>query len=185
MSFPFKKPQDVRAFFSHAAFQKAELLQLTGGVLDLEISENGHELAASVQGSQSWPYDVEIRLKPDRHGRFNVSGTCSCPMGRNCKHVAAVLLEAINPSPDEKRAVKAAAAKAKPLELPPHIVSWLNKIGTVSRGDTYPPEVRQRLIYGVRAHADDGHAPYPVALVWSVRLRKDDSFADVFSKVEN
>ncbi|BAM90228.1 putative protein superfamily II DNA/RNA helicase domain [Bradyrhizobium oligotrophicum S58] len=190
MPLPFKKPRDVRAFFSHAAFQKAELLQISGSVADLDISEDGRELAASVQGSQAWAYDVEILLKPDKHGRVNVSGECSCPMRHNCKHVAAVLLEAIEQSSDMGPvetwpAKTAAAAKAKPLVLPPEIVSWLAKIGTVSRGDTYPAEVRQRLIYGVRVHTEAGQAPFPVALVWSVRLRKDDSFADVFSKVDN
>jgi hypothetical protein len=100
-SFPFKKPQDFRAFFSHAAFQKAEYLQLRGGVADLDVSEDGRELAAYVQGSQAWPYHVEIVLKPDKHGR----------------------------------------------------------------GDTYPAEVRQRLIYGVRVHAEGGQAPVPVVLV--------------------
>ncbi|WP_315799113.1 DEAD/DEAH box helicase [Bradyrhizobium sp. SZCCHNRI3043] len=187
MPLPFKKPQAIRSFFSHAAFQKAEHLQLRGGVLDLEISEDGRELAASVQGSQSWPYEVEIELARDKHGRLDVSGRCTCPMQHNCKHVAAVLLEAIEPSLEDDvdlRTPAKTARKASPLVLPPEIAAWLDKIGTVSRGDTYPPEVRQRLIYGVQPHSESGGAAYPVVRLWSVRLRKDDSFADVFSKVD-
>ncbi len=53
MPLPFKRPQAIRSFFSHAAFQKAEHIQLRGAVLDLDISDDGRELAASVQGSQS------------------------------------------------------------------------------------------------------------------------------------
>ncbi|MGC2774385.1 MAG: SNF2-related protein [Bradyrhizobium sp.] len=190
MSFPFKKPQDVRQFFSHAAFQKAEHLQIGGDVLDLEISEDGRELAASVQGSQSWPYDVEIALKSDERGRVIVASRCSCPMGNSCKHVAAVLIEAIEQSSDaegdDQQSIKAAAqAKPRSLVLPPEIVSWLNKIGKVSRGDAYPPEVRQRLVYGVRAHEEAGQSPYPVAMIWSVRLRNDDSFSDQVSRVDS
>ncbi|WP_284416156.1 MULTISPECIES: DEAD/DEAH box helicase [unclassified Bradyrhizobium] len=190
MSFPFKKLNAIRPFFSHAAFQKAEHLQVDGGVVDLEISEDGHELAAEVQGSQSWPYDVEIALKSDKNGRVAVASRCSCPMGHGCKHVAAVLIEAIerfsDAEVDDIRSTKAAAqAKPRALVLPPKIVSWLDKIGKISRGDAYPPEVRQRLVYGVRAHAEPGEAPYPIVLIWSVRLRKDDSFSDQVSRVDN
>jgi superfamily II DNA or RNA helicase len=192
MSYPFKKPQDFRAFFSHAAFQKAEYLQISGGVADLDMSEDGRQLTASVQGSQAWPYAVDVVLTADKHGRFKVSGECSCPMGYNCKHVAAVLLEALELSSDtgieDKRRVRGAASaaeKATPLVLPPEIVSWLSKFGAISRGDMYPAEVRQRLVYGVRALAEGGKVPFPVVLLWSVRLRKDDSFSDQFSRVEN
>ncbi|MGJ4950318.1 SNF2-related protein [Bradyrhizobium sp. HKCCYLS20291] len=188
MSLPFKKPQAIRSFFSHAAFQKAEHLQFSGCVSDLEISEDGRELAASVQGSQSWPYEVEIRLERDEYGRLDVSGKCTCPMNRNCKHVAAVLLEAIEPKledHEELRKLAKTAEKPSPLVLPPDIKLWLDKIGTSRRGDTYPPEVRQRLIYGVQAHAEAEGASYPVAQLWSVRLNKDDSFAGAFSKVDH
>jgi superfamily II DNA or RNA helicase len=188
MPLPFKKPGAIRSLFSHAAFQKAEHLQLRGCVSDLEISEDGRELAASVQGSQAWPYEVEIRLKRDEHGRLDVSGKCTCPMQRNCKHVAAVLLEAVVPSRDddmEQRTPAKAAGKASPLVLPPEIKLWLDKIGTNRRGDTYPPEVRQRLIYGVQPHAEAEGASYPVVQLWSVRLNKDDSVADAFLKVDH
>ncbi|MGJ4889520.1 SNF2-related protein [Bradyrhizobium sp. HKCCYLRH3099] len=186
MPLPFKKPGAIRPLFSQAAFQKAEVVQRSGGVLDLEISEDGLELAASVQGSQSWPYEVEIRLKPDKHGRVGVIGTCTCPMQFNCKHVAAVLLEATEPPEDDDDDLKTRAKpeKASRVVLPPEISAWLNKIGAVSRGDSYPPAVRQRLIYGVQPHSESGGAPFPVVRLWSVRLGKDDSFASAFAKVD-
>lgn len=190
MPLPFKRPQAIRSFFSHAAFQKAEHIQLRGAVLDLDISDDGRELAASVQGSQSWPYEVEIRLERDQHGRLDVSGTCTCPMQHNCKHVAAVLLEAIEPSENDldqgtpPRAAGKTAGQAGTVVLPPEISAWLNKIGADSRGDSYPPAVRQRLIYGVQPHSEPGGAPFPVVRLWSVRLGKDDSFASAFAKVD-
>lgn len=198
MALLVSKPQHFRSFFSHAAFAKAEVLHLDGAVFDLEVSEDGRELAAGVQGSQRWAYNVDIKLTRRQDGSVNVAGNCTCPMGHNCKHVAAVLLEAIaDPDDDDDDDVSATITqtkraqkekKAKPLVLPPEIDAWLGKFGKsskVDRGEAYPPQLRQRLIYGLRVHAEAGQAPCPAVTLWSVRLGKDDRFSDQRFRIDN
>jgi superfamily II DNA or RNA helicase len=50
-------------------------------------------LLARVQGAQAAPYDVAISWAA-RNGRFQLNGRCSCPIGTNCKHVAAAMVQA-------------------------------------------------------------------------------------------
>nr|WP_061122510.1 DEAD/DEAH box helicase [Caballeronia catudaia] len=51
------------------------------------IAWSGPMLSARVTGTQPEPYDVEISFDGRRP-----SGSCSCPVGYQCKHVAATLL---------------------------------------------------------------------------------------------
>ncbi|MDR5814470.1 DEAD/DEAH box helicase [Caballeronia sp. LZ033] len=52
-----------------------------------DISWEGNILRAQVKGTQARPYAVEISLHEERP-----HGYCSCPVGHECKHVAATLL---------------------------------------------------------------------------------------------
>jgi superfamily II DNA or RNA helicase len=59
-----------------------------------EVSDmywHGHVLSASVQGTESDPYQVDVSFK-DKDGVLTVRGNCSCFVGFNCKHAAATLL---------------------------------------------------------------------------------------------
>jgi superfamily II DNA or RNA helicase len=56
----------------------------------------GDSLTARVKGTQRTPYSVEIYFD----GRFQ--GYCSCPVGVNCKHVAATLLANLGDSLEPK-----------------------------------------------------------------------------------
>jgi superfamily II DNA or RNA helicase len=178
------KSQHIKPFFNAATFEKARDLHRNRRVLDLEVAADGHQIAASVQGSENWPYDVEIKLKPRSDGGVNVSGTCSCPMGHNCKHVAAALLEALaNRPPESERGQKPPMQSAPVLSA--EINAWLEALGKVGRGETYPDDVRQRLLFRLQRHGGANEAPYAVASLLSVRLRKDDSFSDQVHNVTN
>lgn len=48
-------------------------------------------LFAEVKGSETLPYHVDIVFHEDKKG-LRAMGRCSCPVGSNCKHVAAALL---------------------------------------------------------------------------------------------
>ncbi len=54
---------------------------------------SGQAVGATVQGSGTQTYRVNIVLEPSKHARSNIIGTCSCSMGFNCRHVAAVLYQ--------------------------------------------------------------------------------------------
>jgi len=51
-------------------------------------------LAGLVQGSRSKPYDVRVQFF-ERSASDWIEGQCSCPVGFNCKHVAALLIAAL------------------------------------------------------------------------------------------
>ncbi|MGQ0501513.1 MAG: DEAD/DEAH box helicase [Panacagrimonas sp.] len=50
-------------------------------------------LRGEVWGSEPDPYEQQIAWSNER-GRFSIAGDCSCPVGLNCKHVAAALIQA-------------------------------------------------------------------------------------------
>lgn len=106
------------------------------------VAEQGDQvvLKASVQGSEAAPYEQHIALAL-RYGRLvNLRGSCDCPVGGNCKHVAAAVIAWIQGD----------AAKGSGPVLSPVIAELLDKMGTavaLDAGDTYLETVRNRLIY--------------------------------------
>ena len=54
-------------------------------------------LTAAVRGNQRWPYESDLRtvMHNDRPVDLDF-GKCSCPVGFDCKHVYAVLLQAVH-----------------------------------------------------------------------------------------
>ena len=61
----------------------------TGRVLELNVDEDG-ALEGLVQGSDPEPYEVSVELDPT--ARRLEWTCCTCPVGQDCKHVAAVLI---------------------------------------------------------------------------------------------
>ncbi|CAB3686780.1 RNA polymerase-associated protein RapA [Paraburkholderia phenoliruptrix] len=55
------------------------------------VQWHGATLTGDVQGSQPQPYRTRVRFRTDGGAPWAQSD-CSCPVGRNCKHVAALLL---------------------------------------------------------------------------------------------
>jgi SNF2 family DNA or RNA helicase len=66
-----------------------------GAVLKTECNSDFSQIQARVQGSRRTPYAVAIELHWTG-SKWRIDGDCSCPVGFNCKHVAAVLLSVIN-----------------------------------------------------------------------------------------
>jgi superfamily II DNA or RNA helicase len=141
-----------------------------GRVLEVErISSSGEaiRLESSVEGSDDEPYTQEIRVKLKRG---DVDGGCSCPVGSNCKHVVAALLQANmdepllalddepsllpQPAPDVIAAIERHRVERTNLELPlPYgVEAWLLNLaravrGAADEGDELPADVAQRLLY--------------------------------------
>lgn len=142
-----------------------------------DMADDGSVVCGRVQGSQSKPYAVRITLSTTPEGVVSIAGHCSCPVTFNCKHVAALLIESMATAAGRTRAPAAAVAPA----LTPQAETWLADLDRALRlsADTYPPSVRQRLIY-VLSLAEGNGAPAQFVLEQkSVRLRKDDSFGAI------
>jgi non-specific serine/threonine protein kinase len=83
------RQDDWRADFGAGDFQRGVGYAEQGRSRLLSLKD--HTLLASCRGSGAQTYQQRITLHP--YGQaWNVSGHCSCPVGYNCKHVAAALL---------------------------------------------------------------------------------------------
>ncbi|WP_299579569.1 DEAD/DEAH box helicase [uncultured Microbulbifer sp.] len=68
-----------------------------GKVQAFNVSHGGKTITGKVSGSYASHYNLQIEIIEDPvMGGFEIDGECSCPVGYNCKHVAAVLMAAVN-----------------------------------------------------------------------------------------
>ena len=99
MSEPLSSPnlkQDLIDSFDAATLQRAKKYQQQGHVLDYDISTDGFEalVGAVVRGSNRNRYEVTIKVTQE-FGGYLIDADCTCPVGFNCKHAAAVLFEIV------------------------------------------------------------------------------------------
>ena len=84
---------DVLAWLGSHTVSKAR--DYVDHVQELSWNDKG-ALLAQVPGSNAKPYNVHITFVHKNSSEFYPVGACSCPVGYNCKHVAATLLACIN-----------------------------------------------------------------------------------------
>jgi superfamily II DNA or RNA helicase len=174
----------IRRLVPAETFDKAHASQQAGCVEEVTTSRAGRHIAGTVRGSGGKRYYQDIAITQQRQGGFAIHGDCSCPVGMDCKHVAAVLLQLLaregrEPPASARRPAPAPAAPPPaslppPAEaLPPPLADWLKQLlqAEEDSAEDYPPSVQQRLFYLLRADPDrPGQLQLrPVA----VRLRKD------------
>ncbi len=105
---------DVIRFVGPQTFGRARDLVRAGLVDDAVWHDDDGTVTATVTGSADDPYELRVETTPAR-GEFvrPVRSSCSCPLGGECKHVAAALLT-IN-----ARALSAAAGPRPEAPAPP------------------------------------------------------------------
>jgi hypothetical protein len=131
--FPFDEDDIDRCFPGEIG--KARPYQRRGAVRDLHADKGGQRLIASVQGTRPRPYHVFVEI--DARDPVKLSAQCSCPVGHNCKHGAAVLLEALeHPPPFEP-------IQRDPLDGP--IGDWLHQLTRAAGATRAPEELAYRL----------------------------------------
>ncbi len=84
---------DVIRFVGPQTFGRARDVVRAGLVDDAAWHDDTGTVTATVSGTADTPYDVRVDTTPAR-GEFvrPVRSSCSCPLGGDCKHVAAALL---------------------------------------------------------------------------------------------
>ncbi|TFD73402.1 SWIM zinc finger family protein, partial [Cryobacterium fucosi] len=94
------------------AFSRGERYARNGNVHAPEWFGAGTQLFGEVQGTRSTPYAVTVSFTTNTSGALvRASGVCTCPMKKNCKHVAALLIvSAGTPGADGTPAGEAAHA---------------------------------------------------------------------------
>jgi len=160
------------------------------------VSRFGHpdsnHYHALVQGSRAQPYDVDVRMVHGRTGK-QIYGLCSCPMRVNCKHVAAVLLRALQGPPDvprdahpqlrgSDRSQATRSPGAGSAVLPGAFRDWLERAGgaltQAPAQDEHPPQVIHRLLYMLVPPDAEAGGPAQMQLMIGRRL-KAGGYSDV------
>ncbi|PHV10575.1 DEAD/DEAH box helicase [Chitinimonas sp. BJB300] len=97
--------QEIVAWLGHHTVAKGE--NCLKGVR--KVRWHHQQLMAEVQGTARYPYQVDIGFRRTPHKRWQISAECTCPVGYECKHAAAVLLTALAQEADNaERAVNPA-----------------------------------------------------------------------------
>lgn len=87
--------QNIQSAYQRSTYSRGLNYFNSGRVEDIEIIERDPQevqILATVQGT--FPYAVSISVKNTTRN-FNIIGRCECPMQKECKHVVAALLAAI------------------------------------------------------------------------------------------
>jgi len=136
LSFPITafSEDDVRRCLP-GSFDKGRPYQREGAVRDLRADKGGQRLIASVKGSRPRPYHVFVEIGTS--DPVLLSGRCSCPVGWNCKHAAAVLLEALQNAPPIEEATE------NPLMGP--VGGWLHQLRQAALEPASPEAIVYRL----------------------------------------
>jgi hypothetical protein len=123
---------DIRRWLPES-FEKGRPYQRQGLVRDLHADKGGQRLIASVKGTRVRPYHVFVEIEDSEP--ISLKARCSCPVGSNCKHAAAVLLEALKNPPSIQQ------AEEDPLSGSVGI--WLNQL----RVAAHPPVSLEAIAY--------------------------------------
>ncbi len=86
---------DIRAYVGTTYFQRGKSYFEQGRVVSVDATradEQGVRLKSSVRGSGGRTYQQTISIRWESYGA-SLDGDCSCPVGYNCKHVAAACLQ--------------------------------------------------------------------------------------------
>jgi hypothetical protein len=184
--------QDLRRNLANHVVERGQDYASRGHVHAREYDPAHDHYAARVNGSRAEPYQVEARVVPGRIGA-SVYGTCTCPMRLNCKHVAAVLVDALArggtadrkaepPAPRPNTGPHGRAMPAPPLS--PELQGWLQRLERLvprapdPEAEQRPRSAPRRLLYILDVPAGM-HPPQVRMGLVSVSLRKDGTYADV------
>ena len=101
-------------------------------------------IVGSVAGSGGRVYSVDASLGQGPDGRLSqVDGHCSCPIGYNCKHVTAVLLNVaqtlvdVIKKPTATKNLNRTQARTK-VNLPGSVSNWLDRLSVTSSYSPIP-----------------------------------------------
>jgi len=132
----------LNEFFDEGTLTRGRDYARRGLVVSLEESRGG-ALVAQVANGRGTTYRQQINI-----GNEWLAGRCSCPIGHNCKHVAAVVMAWATRQPESSR-------------LPSQVEGWLRRVKKTAalaappsegRPDDYPDHVKDRLLYVLAPH---------------------------------
>jgi superfamily II DNA or RNA helicase len=175
------RESDIKRIFPPGTLSAGRSYEQRGRVQDLEISARGAVITATTQGSRPDPYVQSLKISHSPGNGIRIAGACSCPVGRGCKHLAAVLIAAQRREllvPRQQDALFATAPRPDPAPvLPTQIQSWLADFDREDEEPTeeYPASLRTRVFYVLDADSNATGVPRLRIDPMTVTLRKDNS----------
>ncbi|MFZ7087669.1 SNF2-related protein [Curtobacterium sp. RRHDQ10] len=122
---PLVDAVDVIRLVGPRAFGRAKDELRTGNVEQVAYDEDDLTVHASVQGSAPSPYRVRVDVLPARGDTIRpVRSSCTCPLGGDCKHVAAAMLQL--------GAQGVSAAMPTPTAPDPDAADWKRTLGRIA-----------------------------------------------------
>ena len=179
---------DLRQAFDEETLSRGTAIWMRDGVQNIEVSKDGSRITSSVLGSRAKPYSQNIVLTMAADGWVRIKGYCSCPVGMNCKHSAAVLLEYLVLADNDDICPDLSDTS---LETPEPSVAlseqascWLERLASINVAAEEPKPVastNQRVLLYVLNHEKGtrpGSEPRVRVRPISARRRKDGSLTD-------
>ena len=85
----------LKDFFDTATFKRGQVIRSRVRRVNIKQERKNEFVTGEVGGSSDETYDVSVLLQRNQYNDLDgIGGVCDCPMGFNCKHVVALLLEA-------------------------------------------------------------------------------------------
>lgn len=157
-TYPFVEELAIARFVGPLNLSRGRTAERAGAVVSLQWDPTHFRLSADVRGTAPEPYRSTVKLDLGMPGRATIlAGACTCPVGRNCKHVAATLIAAAERHKRDQSeasdldARDAASAAAS---------GWRGELAAL--GGT---------AHGADAPADDSAIRQPLALQFELRER--------------
>ena len=185
----------LRLAFSASTLEAGRIYELRGRVRDVVVSPDGGLISAEVIGTAPKPYSQRIRVRDAGWGRLTVSGACTCPVGRNCKHVAAVLVAvqrqeaaealasagSLDMEGSPRKPAKAEPAVPAEARLSASIDTWLSDLQRDLDDETedYPETIRHRLLYALGCDVTRPGVPLLTIQPFNATLRKDGKLSHI------
>ncbi|MEF3402132.1 DEAD/DEAH box helicase [Agromyces sp. CCNWLW203] len=157
-TYPFVEELAIARFVGPLNLSRGRTAERAGAVVALQWDPAHFRLSADVRGTAPEPYRSTVKLDLGMPGRATIlAGSCTCPVGRNCKHVAATLiasaerhrLEQAESAGDEARDAASAAASG-----------WRGELAALAG-----------TAHGSDGPADDSAIRQPLALQFELRER--------------
>jgi superfamily II DNA or RNA helicase len=159
------------------------------------VKWQGATLSADVQGTQPLPYKTRVRFRTDGGSPW-AQGDCSCPVGRNCKHVAALLLAELEYHDEMDHITrvqlddgdaagelppKPRAHMGQPSGVRPELVSWLERFrarAEAADADAHKASAPRTQTLAYRLNWSNFHMRHEVVL-YRARCNPDGAVVEV------
>ncbi len=192
---------DLRRAFSVSSLAAGGVYRKQGRVLSIKLEDD--QIISRVHGNERQPYGQVISFGETASGSIAISGNCSCPVGYNCKHVAAALLQGLErlsalkaalPAVDPHLGPLVAAARTPgfnqppptfaeaapgPAALPYELAAWITRLEEAEQSgqEDYPEATQGRIFYVLDPASQSARQPKLEVKVLSGRLLKNGSLS--------